>query len=395
MTTTFKSKRYDLAVDTITEADIRELIDWLRAYPRLTMAHVTREFEKAWSEWLGVRYSVFCNSGSSANLLMYAALDSTGRSRNRGIVVPAVGWSTTVGPSLQLGWKPVMCEADPLRYSLDARALERLLREHRPDNVILVHVLGTPADMEPILALQEKYKFNLMEDCCAAHGARFRGRKVGTFGAMSSFSFFYGHHMSTIEGGMVSTNDEELYHHLLMLRSHGWCKDLPPEKYRELMAEHGVDSFHCPFTFILPGFNLRPLDLTARIGLSQLPRLDETVRRRAENHRRYQQRLEGAVEFARVGEADLISSISFGGVAASNAQRKVIVSALVKNEIDTRLFSAGNLGRHPFWTKRHGVFSAPVADRIHDGGFFLPNNQSLDAGDIDFVSDVVIKAVRG
>lgn len=163
------------------------------------------------------------------------------------------------------------------------------------------------------------------------------------------------------------------------------------------MAEHEIDSFHCPFTaFVLPGFNLRPLDLTARIGMSQLLRLDETVRRRVEIHRRYQQRLEGVVDFARVDEADLISSISFGGVAASNAQRKVIVSApRVKNEIDTRLFSAGNLGRHPFWTKRHGVFSAPVADRIHDGGFFLPNNQSLDAGDIDFVSDVVIKAVRG
>ena len=395
MTTTFRSKHYDLAVDTITESDIHELIEWLKAYPRLTMAHLTRDFEKAWSEWLGVKYSVFCNSGSSANLLMYAVLDSTGRSKNRSIVVPAVGWSTTVGPAIQFGWKPLMCEAEPRRYSLDPVKLEELLRKERPDNVILVHVLGTPADMAPLLDLKKQYGFNLLEDCCAAHGACYRGRKAGTFGDMSSFSFFYGHHMSTIEGGMVSTNDEELYYQLLMLRSHGWCKDLPPEKYRELMALHQVDSFHCPFTFVTPGFNLRPLDLTARIGLSQLPRLDETVRIRAANHRHYQQRLEGVVDFARVDSQDLISSISFGAVASSNEQRRTIVSALVQNGIDTRIFSAGNLGRHPFWAQRYGVFSAPVADRIHDCGFFLPNNQALKAKDVDFVSDVVIRAVRG
>ena len=389
MTPTFKSRHYGLAVDTITEADLSELIEWLRAFPRLTMAHVTREFEEAWSRWLGVRYSVFCNSGSSANLLMYAALDSLGRSRNRRVVVPAVGWSTTVAPAMQFGWQPFMCEAEPQRFCLDPEQLEEILRRERPDNVILVHVLGTPADMDALLALQQKYGFNLLEDCCAAHGACFRGRKVGTFGLMSSFSFYYGHHMSTIEGGMVSTNDEDLYYHLLMLRSHGWCKDLPPEKYREFMELHGVDPFHCPFTFVTPGFNLRPLDLTARIGLTQLSRLDESIRRRVENHRLYQRRLERVVDFARAGEEDTISSISFGALAASREQRREIVSQLVRNEIDTRIFSAGNLGRHPFWAQRYGTFSAPMADRIHDCGFFLPNNQALGADDINFICDVV------
>ncbi len=389
----FHSRRYDLAVDTITKDDIDALIRWLQAYPRLTMADLTREFEAGWSRWLGALHSVFCNSGSSANLLMYAALDSAGRSGNRKIVVPAVGWSTTVGPAIQLGWQPIMCEADSRTYALDPVSLERILQTEKPDNVILVHVLGTPANMEAMMALQRQYGFNLIEDCCAAHGARFRGQLVGTFGLMSSFSFYYGHHMSTIEGGIVSTNDMDLNHHLLMLRSHGWCKDLPRERQCELMEQHRIDSFHSPFTFLIPGYNLRPLDLTAFLGLQQLPRLDETIRRRVENHRYYQNKLEGLVDFARAGEDDTISSISFGTLAASRAERKKIVAALVDNLIDTRIFSAGNLGRHPFWTSRYGVFSAPIADRIHDCGFFLPNNQTIGPSELDFICDVVRRAL--
>src|ERR1041384_5033662 len=215
----FRSSHYEPAVDTITDQDVEHLISWLRGFPRLTMAEVTKQFERAWSEWLGVKYSVFCNSGSAANLLMYAAVDSTKRTGNRKVVVPSVGWATTVAPAIQLNYQPIMCEADPDTYGLDVRHLSQILTKERPAAVILVHVLGTPNNMGPILELQKQYGFQLMEDCCASHGARHKGQLVGSFGNLSSFSFYYGHHMSTIEGGMVCTNDEELYYHLLMLRS--------------------------------------------------------------------------------------------------------------------------------------------------------------------------------
>jgi len=287
-----------------------------------------------------------------------------------------------------------MCEADKRTFGLDPEHLEKLLKKRRPDTVILVHVLGTPCDMPAILGLRDKYGFMLLEDCCAAHGALSQGRKVGTLGAMSSFSFYYGHHMSTIEGGMVCTDDDELYHHLLMLRSHGWCKDLPEQEARRLMRKYGIDSFHSPFTFVVPGFNVRPTDLAAHIGMLQLPRLDGTIRRRAKNHLLYQQLLEGTLDFARCLPGDTISSISFGAVAASKEQRRRIVNALDKNKIDTRLFSAGNLGRHPFWREKYGVFSAPTADRIHDCGFFLPNNQTLRESDIRAICGVVRGAIQ-
>ena len=185
----FHSSLLDLAVDTISKSDIQKLIHWLRQYPRLTMAQETRKFEHAWSQWLGVKYTVLCNSGSSANLLMFGALDAAGRAGNRRAIVPATGWVTTITPAIQLGYEPSMCESDIRTFGVDPEALEKLLRQTRAKTVIVVHVLGVPCDMPAILRLQKKYGFALLEDCCGSHGSTHGGQKVGTFGDMSSFSF--------------------------------------------------------------------------------------------------------------------------------------------------------------------------------------------------------------
>jgi len=390
----FHSRRYDLAVDTIQDADLAEMIEWLKSYPRLTMADVTREFEAAWARWMGMKYAVMCNSGSSANLMMYAALETSRKATQKRIVVPATGWATTLMPALQLGWKPTMCESDQRTFGVDLTVLEDILKREKPDAIILVHVLGVPCDMTGILALQAKYGFSILEDCCASHGARHQGRLVGSFGDMSSFSFYYGHHMSTVEGGVVCTNDKTLYHHLLMGRSHGWLKDLPEEEAAGIMKQYGIDPFHAPFTFLVPGYNLRPTDINAKFGLIQMKHLDQTVARRIANHKIYQQRLRGVVDFASGLPGDVISSISFCAVADSREVRRHVVSRLDEHSIDTRIFTAGNLGRHPFWADRYGAFSSPMADRLYEGGFFLPNNQSLGATEIEHVCDVVTAAMK-
>ena len=387
----FKSNRYDLAVNTISRDDLAEVIAWLREYPRLTMSDETRRFQQAWSKWLGVKYSVMCNSGASANLLMYAALESAGLAGKKKVVVPATGWVTDIAPAMQFGWQPIMCESDPVTFGLNMDCLEEILRREHPENVILVHVLGVPVNMTRLLAMQKQYGFNIIEDCCASHGSRHQGRMVGTFGLISVFSFYYGHHMSTVEGGMLCTSDEKIYHRLLMLRSHGWLKDLPEAEAARIMKRSGVDSFHAPFTFEIPGFNLRPTEISARTGAIQLRKLDATIQRRVANHRIYRQRLEGVVEFARGIPGDVISSISFCAVAESSAERRKIIETLDEKHVDTRIFTAGNLGRHPFWVNRYGAFEAPMADKLYRGGFFLPNNQSLQDADIDYICDVVRK----
>lgn len=382
-----------LAEQTISRGELDELADWLRGDPWLTQGPLVAEFEQRWADWVGTRHSVMVNSGSSANLLMYYALLVSGRLANRKVIVPAIGWATTVAPAIQFGFEPVVCDADPHTFGLDLRHLETLLARHRPGAVILVHVLGCPNDMEAILKLKAEYGFLLMEDCCAAHGSTFDGRKVGTFGDLSSFSFFYGHHMSTIEGGAVNTGDEGLRDVLRMIRAHGWAKDLAPGKEAELAGRYRPDEFNRMFTFYLPGFNVRSTDLNAKIGLMQLRTMDDRVARRAENHRAYQKRLSAAPGFTvQQNDRATISSISFVTLAESNAKRAAIVKAVRAAGIETRPLGGGNMSRQPFFAERVGAADLPMADRIGDTAFHLPNHHLLTPDDVNAVCDVVLGA---
>jgi CDP-4-dehydro-6-deoxyglucose reductase, E1 len=198
--------------------------------------------------------------------------------------------------------------------------------------------------------------------------------------------------MSTIEGGMVSTDDPRFHDLLLMLRSHGWSKDLNPESHHKLVERYRIDDFHSPFVFYEPGFNLRSTDLNAFIGLRQLDKLERMTRRRQAHHARYLGILGNRFMTQRPPAGSESASISFGLLAENPAQRRAIVQALAAKGIETRIFSAGNLGLHPFWINRYGAASFPVADRIHHCGFFLPNHASLDEADIDQIAGVVLEA---
>ncbi len=386
--------RYYLAEDTIDRKDVDRLVDWLKTYPRLTQGPLVRQFEEKWSRWLGAPRSVFCNSGSSANLLMYYALLLSGRLKNREVVVPSVGWGTSIAPAIQFGFEPLICEADKDTFGLDLNHLEALLKKHKPSSVLLVQVLGVPHKMKELMALKKKYKFFLMEDACAAIGAAYQGRHVGTFGDMASFSFYFGHQMSTIEGGMVSTSDKKFADLLRLTRAHGWSKDLDAEAHQALVKKHRIDDFHTPFVFYEPGFNLRSTDLNAFLGLGQVDKLAWIIETRQRNHAIYS-RLLGARFYTQKPEpGSTVCSISFGMLADDAKQRRAIVSALVENGVETRIFSAGNLGLHPFWVKRFGKASFPMADRIHHTGLFLPNNPSLSTDTVESIAKIVLEAAR-
>lgn len=324
---------------------------------------------------------------------MFYTLLISGVLKNTKVIVPSVGWVTTIAPAIQFGFEPIMCEADPDTYGLDLRHLEELLKEHNPSTVIMVQVLGVPHKMDQLLALKEKYGFILLEDACAAMGASYHGTNVGAFGDMASFSFYFGHQLSTIEGGMVSTNNKKFNDILLQLRSHGWSKDLDAETHDAYVKQYDIDDFHSPFVFYEPGFNLRSTDLNAFIGIRQLDKMEWLIQRRNENHARYAHHLKGHLEFQQPPSNSVICSIHFGALAKNGEERKKIVDALEENGIETRIFSAGNLGLHPFWMNRYGKQSFPMADHIHHTGFFLPNSPSLSISDIDFISGVVLKSI--
>ena len=381
--------KYPLAKETINDEDIDALCGWLKTYPRLTKGNLTWEVEDKWANFIGTKHAVFNNSGSSANLLMVAAAMMSGRIKNKKIVVPSVGWVTTISPAIQLGLTPIMVGADSKTYGIDLDQLEEICKKESPDAVIFVQVLGVPHYKKRMLELKKKYGFCLLEDACAALGASYSdGSMVGTIGDMSSFSFYFGHQLSTIEGGMVNTDDKELYDMLLMLRSHGWGKDLDKESYDRLVEKNGIDDFHKPFTFFVPGFNLRSTDLQAFLGLRQIDRAEEIKLLRNRNHKRYAENLSGVVEYQDWGTNNPVS-ISFGALASSTEHRKEIVSRLVENGVETRIFSAGNLGLHPFWVDRYGRFDDEMSNKIHSCGFFVPNYPELQTHEIDFICDLV------
>jgi len=387
-----KMKEYNIPLvkDTINSTDIKNLSDWLLTNPRLTKGKLTLEFEKEWSKWNGNKYSIFVNSGSSANLLMVYALLVSGKLKNKKAIVPAVSWVTTVAPFIQLGLDPILCDCDKTNLGLDIDHFEELCKKHLPAVAIIVHVLGHTGNMDKILEICNKYGVILLEDCCESHGTQYANKKVGNFGKMASFSFYFGHHMSTIEGGMVVTDEEDLYNIMLSLRSHGWARDTEQSYRMNLKQKYEIDDFREKFTFYYPGFNIRSTDLNAFLGLEQLKRLDDTVQKRSENYWIYRKKLENYY-WIQKSDASLISGFSVGLMADNADNLEKIAASLEKNSIETRPLICGSIGEQPFWIDLYGKAVLPNASKVHSQGFFVPCNPDLTKEEINKVCDVLIK----
>src|SRR4051794_13161035 len=271
---------WPLMRDNISRDDLDAVIDFLRQDdPILTQSTNVRAFEREWSDWLGVRHSVFVNSGSSANLLTLAALKELYGPGE--VIVSPLNWVSDIAAVLQCGFEPVFLDIDPRTLGMGNRAIvDRLSPRTRA--VLLTHILGYNALTQPLLDELRPRGIPLLEDVCESHGATFAGRKLGTFGLASNFSFYYAHHLSTIEGGMVCTDNEEFYETVRMLRSHGMVRELDSRTRKEAYWQAYPD-LNREFIFAYPAYNVRSTEINAIIGRSQLRRLDANVERRTEN----------------------------------------------------------------------------------------------------------------
>lgn len=385
---TSKNTSIPLVKNTIDEKDIESLIDWLKTDPQLTKGPMVTEFEKKWSQWLGKKYSVFVNSGSSANLAAVYSLIISGKMKNKKMVVPSVSWVTTVTPAIHLGLEPIMCECDPDNLGLNIDHLKKIIEEESPASIILVHVLGIPNRMDEIMKLCKDHDILLIEDTCEAMGSTYDDKKVGTFGDLSTFSFYFGHHMSTIEGGMISTDDIELYHILLSIRSHGWDRDLPKEKQEHLRKKYGIGDFRSLYTFYYPGFNLRSTDLQAFIGLGQLEKIDDIIRIRNRNYLRYQNGIKDGVWKIKEPGNSFVSNFAYP-LITNNI--KELVCALEENNIACRPLICGSINEHPFWYEKYEKKDLPISKDVHENGLYLPNNHQMTEDEVDRVIEIVNK----
>ena len=379
-----------LVSDTINREDINALIEWLsqEPMPRLTKGPLTSELEAKWAKKIGTKYSVFVNSGSSAILLMLAALNEGEYLKNKKIVAPALSWVTDVSSPMLLGLETILCDCNLEDLSCDLNQLKQIFEDHRPSVFISVAPLGFVPKMKELMDLCEEYGVILLEDICESMGSKYRDNYLGSFGFASVFSMYYGHHLSTIEGGFINTNDEEFYHLLLMMRSHGWDRDLPEWKQKELREKYNSKSiFNMSYDFYLPGMNLRSTDLQAFIGIRAIDRLDDYSVKRNQNLNSYLKNIKSNLLKLRVDQEDFISNFAF---PILHPKRDEIVKELQQNKIEVRPLIAGNMGNKPFWYEKYGksnfLGNCDLIDKI---GFYLPNHQNLSIDDILKISSII------
>ncbi len=377
---------------TCNTINTEEIINWLKKDPQLTKGQMTLEFEKKWTEYINVKHAVMVNSGSSANLAMIYALKITESLKNDKIVIPALCWATTISPVIQFGFQPIIADVQLDNLGIDLKQLEKIFKEQNPACLFLVHPLGFVPDMDKIQELCEKYDVLLIEDSCETVGTTWKLKKSGSFGIMSSFSFFFSHHMTTIEGGMICTNSDELYEILLMIRSHGWTRDLSQERKKYYQKKYKIDDFNEQFTFYIPALNIRSTDLQAKIGLEQLKLLPEFINNRFINYCTYQNYLKNdfwKIMPLLVSADDRISNFAYPVIHPKRAE---IIQALQKNKIECRPLICGNISLQPAF-KDCQKYPTPNSNKIHKYGFYLPNHTDLTQKQIKKICNIINEVI--
>ena len=372
--------------DTISHQDIDSLIEWLKEYPRLTMGDVTVQFEEAYSKWIGSKFSVFCNSGSSANLLMIATLIDMKLMKNNKVLIPALCWATTIAPVLQMGLEPIIIDIDLENLGCCLDSLQDVLQKEDPAVLMITNVLGFPNKMKEIMALCKQYNVILIEDSCETQGSSYNNRKCGTFGLMGSFSFYMGHVSSTIEGGMICTDDYNIYQTLKMLRSHGWTRNLDEQTKKHYRDIYNVNGFEELYTFYKCGFNLRSTDLQAKIGLLQLAKLDNFCSMRHYNFNIFQTLIKNTFwKPSPIGE--YIVNFAYPII---HPKKELLVDELIKNEIECRPLICGAISQQPFIKDRNiKCYDYKNSKIVNKYGLYAPNHQDLTIEEISFMCNII------
>ncbi|MGB7948691.1 MAG: DegT/DnrJ/EryC1/StrS aminotransferase family protein [Candidatus Binatia bacterium] len=372
---------WPLMENNISKADLAGLADFLRQDdPILTQSSQVQAFEEEWSAWLGVRYSVFVNSGSSANLLTISALrEHCGLGE---IIVPTLTWVSDIASVIQCGFEPVFVDIDRRTLGMDNQQVIGKLSA-RTKAVFLTHVLGYNGLSQNLLDELNRRGIPLIEDACESHGATFAGRKLGTIGLMSNFSFYYAHHMTTIEGGVISTHDASLYETLRMLRSHGMAREAVSEELKQSYAERYPD-LSPDFIFVLPAYNVRSTEINAVMGRLQLERLDQNNRRRSANLETFLENLDPTkyqTDFNTAGSCNYAFTLVLKHPDPVFCNK--VTAALREQGVEYRRGGSGggNQLRQPYLRRLLGepdLSRFPNVEHVHFYGFYIGNYPGLE-----------------
>jgi len=390
-----KQLDWPLMKNSINADQKNAMVEFIKGTDRFTNGEKVKKFEEQWAAWEGTNYALFVNSGGSANLLLLDAIaDAYFRNEDRtwkagrppSVLVPACTWGTTIAPLIQVGYDIEYCDIDLETYSFDQENMERIKRERNTpiDIVWITHLLGSPSNINRIRSIF--YNAMILEDCCESHGATFEGQKVGTFGQGSTFSFYFGHHLTAIEGGMVCTDSEALYDLMRMKRSHGLAREATPASFKKIQEKYP----HLDERFLFPtvGYNLRNVEINAVVGMEQLKHLNHWIKLRKRNLKYFNQILsQYGDEFYKVGESGN-SSFALAFVCKDREKKIQLEEHLSNHGVETRPFLVGNITRQPF-INHPNPESFKNAEFVHNNAFYIGNNQFITENKLEKLHDHV------
>ena len=359
-----------------------------------TMGKEVAQYEKDFAEFFGSKYALMVSSGSTANLLMIAALFFTKNKslklkRGDEVIVPAVSWSTTYFPLQQYGLKVKFVDIDRNTLNMDLDKLEAAITD-KTRAILSVNLLGNPNDFNRMNEIIADRNIFVLEDNCESMGATLNGKQAGTFGVMGTFSSFFSHHIATMEGGCVVTDDEELYHILLCIRAHGWTRNLP--KFNKVSGEKSDDPFEESFKFMLPGYNVRPLEMSGALGIEQLKKLPRFIEMRRENAKLFQSLFANHPYIDIQQETGLSSWFGFSLILKENAPytRADLVKLLTENGIECRPIVTGNFLKNKEVLEYFDyeiAGSLEAAEYLDENGLFVGNHQNSITKEIKLLAD--------
>lgn len=388
-------KKHLLHEATFDEKEVYEATK-IMASTNVTMGKKVKKFEYEYSEKNSSKFSLMCNSGSSANLLMLSCLTSKMNKfdikKGDEVIVPSLSWSTTVWPIIQHGLIPVFVDCDPKTYNLDILKLRKSISK-KTKAILLVHVYGNPCDMDEIIKICKKNKILLLEDCCEAMGAKYRNKKVGNFGILSSFSLYFSHHITSLEGGICCTNNKNIIENLRIQRAHGWSRETENKTYF-IKKYPKLDP---RFIFVDLGYNLRPTEVQGAIASIQLKKLEKIIKIRRSNYLKYNKYLkniDGDKIF--IQKESKYSSASWFGLAFTlnikkypKLKRVNIVKYFKLKNIESRPIIAGNIANHPVMKN----YKYKVRSNLDNSNYIMKNgialglHQSMRNNDIKYVCE--------
>lgn len=364
-----------------------KLCEFIKNSERLSMGPHCEKFEEEFSKYQGRKYSVLFNSGSSANLaLIQSLLNLKILKKNDNVGFSALTWATNTMPLIQLGLTPL-----PIDVSLDnLNITSEKLSEHIEDIKVLflTNLLGFSGDISKVKEMCNKNKVVLIEDNCESLGSIVEGTKLGNFGLASTFSFYVGHHISTIEGGMVCTDNKELYNMLLMVRSHGWSRNVDYENKEKLKIKNEIENFYDGYTFYHLGYNLRPTEITGFLGLEQLKYVDDICKLRGINFNKYLSSFKESKEIVHLdlSHMEFISNFVYPLIFHDKKLRDKAIARFSK-VVEIRPIVGGSIVKQPFYEGKK--YLCPNAEKIHECGFYIPNNPELTEKEIDIICDLL------